>query len=135
MKWVKKNSLCVETIAYFLVGAYNTVFGMGLYALFCWLWADTQNYLILAVIVNFLAITNAFLGYKLIVFRTRGNWMIEYLRCFLVYGAGALIGMFCLMILVTFLGLKPAIANIFSTCIVIIASWFGHKFFSFSKNR
>ena len=38
-------------------------------------------------LANLIAITVAFLGYKWFVFRTRGNYLVEWIRCFGVYGS------------------------------------------------
>jgi putative flippase GtrA len=48
------------------------------------------GYLYAAVLSNFIAISVAFLGYKWFVFKTHGNYLHEWLRCFVVYGAAAL---------------------------------------------
>ena len=71
-----------EVLAYLVSGGWNTLFGLGLYTLCFWLWGNKVHYLLLSVLVNIAAITNAFLCYKLFVFRTRGNWLKEYLKCY-----------------------------------------------------
>src|SRR6201999_2513615 len=40
--------------------------------------------------------TAAFLGYKYIVFRSKGNFFHEWLKCFAMYGAGWIPGLFML---------------------------------------
>lgn len=122
-----------EVIAYLVSGGWNTLFGIGLYSLVYWLWGGKVHYMLLTVPVNIAAITNAFLCYKLFVFRTKGNWLKEYLKCYLVYGGGTLSGMALLWIFAECFALNPMIANIISTAVVIIASYFGHKYFSFRK--
>ena len=122
-----------EVLAYLAVGAWNTVFGIGLYTLGYWLCGRRIHYLALAIPVNILAITNAFLCYKFLVFRTKGHWWREYFRCYLVYGGGSLAGMLLLWLLVTWLRMNPVAANILGTGIVVAASYFGHKYFSFRK--
>ena len=109
-----------RVIRYLLAGGWNTVFGVGLY-------------LFWAVLVNILAITNAFLCYKFFVFRTKGNFLREYLKCYLVYGAGALLGLAGLFLLVSIAGMNPVRANILITGITVILSYFGHKYFSFRR--
>jgi len=120
---------------YLIVGGWNTVFGIGVYALLYWLLAPAWNYLVIAIPANILAITNAYLGYKLAVFRTRGNWWREYWRCYVVYGGGALLGMVLLWMLVSGLGFHPVPAQIATTALTIIGSYLGHKYFSFRKHN
>lgn len=124
-----------EVFAYLAAGGWNTLFGIGLYSFVYWLWADKIHYMLLAFFVNIAAISNAFLCYKIFVFRTRGNWLKEYLRCYLVYGGGSLAGMGLLWLFATLFKMNPAIANIFAAVLVVIASYFGHKYFSFRQNR
>ena len=124
-----------EVLAYLATGGWNTLFGLGLYTFVYWLWGNLVHYMVLAVLVNIAAITNAFLCYKLFVFRTKGNWLKEYLKCYIVYGGGTLAGMGLLYILVSFFKLNPVFANFLSTAVVVVASYFGHKYFSFGRKK
>jgi putative flippase GtrA len=91
-----------------------------------------------AVLSNFIAISIAFLMYKWFVFRTRGNYLIEWIRCFGVYGSSALIGLAGLPILVPILrrhmhrpDLASYIAAAIMTVVTVIFSFLGHKNISF----
>lgn len=117
-------------LRYLAVGVWNTVFGVGLYTLLCLLF-DGRYYLMLAVISNILAITNAFLCYRYIVFRSKGFFWREYFRCYIVYGVGALAGMGLLTLMVEIFDMLPVIANLISTALITAGSYLGHKFFSF----
>lgn len=116
---------------YLLVGGWNTLFGIGIYALLYWLLGKEVNYLVLAIPANILAVTNAFFCYKFIVFKTKGNILREYFRCYLVYGSSMLLGLAGLYILVDWLHLHPVLANVLLTGITVVISYFGHRFFSF----
>ncbi len=81
-----------QVARYLVIGAWNTLFGYGTFALLNFLFARLLEGEYLAamaasVLANVIAISVAFLGYKLWVFRTKGNFLREYLRCFLVYGS------------------------------------------------
>lgn len=121
-----------QKINYLLVGGWNTLFGyisfIALYALF----AARIHYLFLLALSNILAITNAYLGYKTFVFKTRGNYWREYLRFYMVYGAAMILNIILLPIGVELLKLSPLIAQTGFTLINILFSYFGHKRFSFS---
>ena len=127
------NLLRSQFFRYLIVGVWNTVFGIGLYWLAYGTLGKSVHYMLLAVPVNILAITNAFVCYKLIVFRTRGNWIKEYVKCFIIYGGGALASMALLWLLVSCFRMNPAIANMVGSVIVVIGSYFGHKYFSFYR--
>jgi len=88
---------------YLAVGVFNTLFGYCTYALlftfFSNLTADNHPALVapLAAIASTpLNITVAYLGYKIFVFKTQGNYLTEWLKCFGVYGVGMLPGLIAL---------------------------------------
>ncbi len=99
-----------QFLRYVGVGVWNTFFGYLDYALFVFLFSHLlpQYLLYLAVVIASLVstpinITMAYFGYKLFVFRTKGNYLIEWLRCFAVYGVGMLPGLLILSALTRFL--------------------------------
>ncbi|MBS1369989.1 MAG: GtrA family protein [Lentisphaeria bacterium] len=118
-------------IRYLLVGGWNTLFGVGLFTGLYQLWGTPRNYLLIAIPVNIIAVTNAFFCYKWIVFRTRGNYLREYLRCWTVYGSSTLLGMALLVLLVELFRMNPVRANILLTAFGVTWSYLGHRFFSF----
>lgn len=122
-------------LRYLMTGAWNTLFGIGIYTLLYGLWGDQVHYLVLGIPANILSISNAFICYKFFVFRTKGNILREYLKCYAVYGCGSLAGMILLVLLVQGLGMHPVAANILGTVIIIAFSYFGHKHFSFRSGR
>ncbi len=125
---------------YLMVGLWNTVFGYSVYALFTALLMPRLRfgYIVASVLSNLLSITMAYLGYKFFVFKTQGNYLVEWLRCILVYGSGVLPGLVALPLLVEGLqhGLHlqrsaPYIAGAMVMGTTVIYSFFGHKHFSF----
>ncbi len=79
---------------YILVGGFNTIFGYGLFAVLNWLFTDRlgpYSYLYASFLGSLISITVAFLGYKWFVFHTRGNYLVEWLRCLGVYGSSMLL--------------------------------------------
>jgi len=118
---------------YLLAGAWNTLFGMGVYALLVSFKWGEEHYMLMAVPGNIIAISNAFLCYKLFVFKTKGRWLREYFRCYLVYGAAALGGFALLCLFAELCGMHPAIANCIGIAITTACSYFGHKLFSFRR--
>lgn len=121
-----------QPFAYLLVGGWNTVFGIGFYALVYYWLKDTFNYFVLLIPCNVVAITNAYLCYKLFVFKTQGNWLREYLRFYVVYGLAMLLGMGLVALLVQAFHLHPVLANTATTALTIVVSFIGHKRISFA---
>ncbi len=92
-----------QFVRYVSVGVWNTVFGFCSFAAFLFLFSHLlpQKFLYLAVVVASLVshplnITMAYFCYKFFVFRTTGNYLMEWLRCFAVYGLGMLPGLLIL---------------------------------------
>lgn len=132
----------VQFVRYILVGGFNTVFGYGVFAFLNWSFTGLgpYSYMYAAVLANFIAISVAFLGYKWFVFRTRGNYLWEWIRCFGVYGSSMLIGLAGLPILVPILrphlrnpGQAPYIAAAMLTIVTVAFSFVGHKNISFRQ--
>jgi|SRR5580692_3339115 len=132
----------LEFARYIVVGGFNTMFGYGLFALLNWSFTGlgSFNYMYAAVLANLVAISVAFLGYKWFVFRTRGNYLREWIRCFGVYGGSALIGLGGLPLLVPLVrahmrnpGRAPYLAAALMTGVTVIVSFVGHSKFSFRQ--
>lgn len=120
-----------EMINYLLVGGWNTVFGYLAFLALYYLLSARMHYMILLVISGILSITNAYVGYKVFVFRTKGNYLKEYLRFYIVYGGAMALNFVLLPVAVEIFRLSPPIAQGGLTFINVIFSYFGHKNFSF----
>jgi glycosyltransferase involved in cell wall biosynthesis len=125
---------------YLVVGAWNTLFGYSTYALFTALLTPRLRfaYIYASVFSSLLNITVAYFGYKFFVFKTKGNYLVEWFRCILVYGSGMLPGLVLLPLLVEGLHYgfhldrsAPYIAGALLLGVGTIYSFFGHKHFSF----
>lgn len=122
-----------QSIRYIITGVWNTVFGILVYALLIKLLGE-NHYILLAVVSNIISITNAYICYKLFVFKTKGNILKEYLKCYVVYGLSMLLGLLLLYVLVDIAGLNPVTANVISVLLLTIVSFIGHRYYSF-KNK
>ena len=129
---------------YTLVGIWNTIFGYGSYAALTALFMRrmSHGHLVAAVVSGLVSISVAFLGYKWFVFKTKGNYLREWLRCHVVYGTTAIIGIAVLPVFVyTFrrvLGLEasaPYVAGATVTCLNVVISFLGHRHFSFAGRK
>jgi putative flippase GtrA len=131
----------LQFIRYALVGGFNTVLGYALFALFNWLFTGIMyGYMYASIVASLIAITIAFLGYKWFVFRTRGNYLAEWLRCIGVYGTTSSIGLLGLAIIVPLLRARldhperaSYLAGAIMTLITVIFSFFAHRNISFRE--
>ncbi len=92
-----------QFLRYLFVGGFNTLFGYGSFVAILALLNSVapQRFLPLTAIAASLLsspinITVAYLGYKLFVFKTVGNYLREWLKCFAVYGTGMIPGLVAL---------------------------------------
>jgi putative flippase GtrA len=120
-----------EQINYLLVGIWNTIFGYAAFAALYFLLRGYLHYMILFVISTLLSITNAYLAYKLFVFKTKGHYWREYSRFYAVYGGALALNLALLPLVVVTFHLSPVIAQAGLSFITVIFSYFGHKNFSF----
>jgi putative flippase GtrA len=125
------KGLKVEEIRYLLVGAWNTAFGYFASILIYYYFINTLPLWVILTISNIIAITVAFMTYKLFVFKKRGNWLLEYIKCYLVYGMSAIITSVITIILVNISGVRFWLSQGVSIGIVAIFSYLAHKKFTF----
>jgi putative flippase GtrA len=125
---------------YLLVGAWNTFFGYGTFALFTAVLNPIvpHSYIWASLLSSLLNITVAYFGYKWFVFKTKGNYLREWMRCVAVYSGGIAFALVALPVLVLlirhntrFFAEAPYIAGAFLTVIVVVYNFLGHKRFSF----
>lgn len=131
-------------IRYLAVGALNTAFGYGCYALFTMLLTPfiAYGYVVASLLANLFAITFSFLGYKWFVFNTHGNYLKEWIRCVGVYTGSMLLSAAALPILVPIIRRQtgnahsaPYIAGAIVLVFSVAFSFFGHRHISFGGSK
>lgn len=136
-----------EVIRFLMVGVSNTAFSLALYSAcviaFSHLLPHRGKPLIADIafaISTPASITVAFLCYKHFVFRTKGNYFKEWVRCFAVYSVSFPMG---LVIIPTATHLfehvslihqyAPFLAGLVNSVVIACYSYFAHKKFSFKR--
>jgi putative flippase GtrA len=134
-----------QLVRYLVVGVWNTVFGYGCFFFFVHLFLHlipTQPALaasaasVVGTVVN---ITVSFVGYKVFVFRTKGNFLREYARSFIVYLPTLLLSAVAIAPLTALLRRwlhshaqqAPYFAGAIIAFVTVVVSFFGHKHISF----
>lgn len=137
--------LPAEFVRYLLVGVWNTAFGYGAFVFFAW-WFSLRwpqyGYIAGGVVSSVLSISVAFLGYKKFVFKTKGNYWQEWLRCMAVYGSGIAIGsvilpgvVFVIRHMTTIDKKAPYVAAAFMSVFNVIYNFLGNRRFSFRSGK
>lgn len=125
------------------VGLWNTAFGYATFALFAFLLSrhfPNYGYIIAGVASSVVSISVAFLGYKWLVFKTKGNYLREWIRCVAVYSSSILLGLLLLPTLVfvvrhvtTIDKRAPYVAAALIAIINAIYNFIGNKNFAFNR--
>ena len=124
-----------EQVLYLVVGAWNTIFGYGVWAVLQYLLGDTLNYLVILVLSWPIAVLNAYLGYRYIVFRSHGSILRELPRFSTVYVAALLANLVLLPIALQMLPFSIYVVEGVFMAAVVVSSYLGHKYFSFGQRQ
>ncbi len=124
-----------EQLLYLVVGGWNTMFGYAVWALLQSLLGDHLHYLVIVVLAWPIAVLNAYLGYRLIVFRSRGSMIREFPRFALVYVVSLVVGLVLLPIGLALLPLSIYVVQALLTVLVIVGSYLSHRYYSFGTWR
>lgn len=129
-----------QLVRYVVVGGWNTLFGYGVFAGFTYALTGLvpYAYMVAAVLAHIVAITMSYAAYKVFVFKTKGNYLREYLRFYVVYGASAVLSLTLLPVFVYVVtpfarepSHAPYVAQALVMPVVVLSSFFGHQRFSF----
>ena len=123
-----------EEIRYLVVGGFNTLVGLGLYAGFHALLGHQWGYLLVLIPTYAVGIVVSFFTQRYLVFHAHGHLLKDFLRFTSVQLSGGL-GLNALVLgAVHNTTSLPAVwAQAISLFVVAIATYFSHKFFSFRR--
>lgn len=124
-----------EKLRFLVVGAWNTLLGLAV------LWVldhtvpyDPQSILqkeLVLLAAWAISVTQNFFTFKLLVFRTRGNWGREYLKTYLTYIATFAVQSVLTITISEVFNLSVFWANLPTTVVIMVLSYLGHKYFTF----
>jgi putative flippase GtrA len=124
-----------EQLLYLVVGGWNTLFGYLVWAVLQSLLGDRLHYLVVLVLAWPIAVLNAYLGYRYIVFRSRGTVLRELPRFSVVYFLMLLVNLALLPIALRVMPFNIYGIQALFTAVVVVSSYFGHKYYSFGGAR
>jgi putative flippase GtrA len=93
------------------------------------------NFVVVGLIANFVSISISFTTYKLFVFRTVGNWWIEYLRSYVVYGSSLVLNIGFMWFLLKVAHVNVWLAQALATAVAVAISYLGHTVFTFRQTK
>jgi putative flippase GtrA len=123
-------------IDYLLVGGVNTAIGLGAFPALYFLATPYQlHYMIVLVISQIFCVTVAFFTNKHFVFRTRGNYLTEYLRFSAFYWGYFTFNLILMPLLVEIFGINPVVSQVPISAGIILISYFWHSKVTFVSNK
>ena len=126
-------SVRAQGVRYLVIGGWNTVFGFAAFAALNIAFGDDVNYMFLLTVAGVLAVLNAYIGYRTFVFKVRGHWWRDLARFSLVYVAAFIPNLVLLPLLVEVVHVPVLPAQALVTAGIVVASFFGHRSFSFRR--
>ena len=132
---VKVKSLFCHSkvLRYIFFGLWNTAFAYAFTVVLFHLLKDYIHIVFIGVASTLISIAQSFLVHKLFVFRTKGRWIIELCRGYLVYGVSSIIGIALLWLLVDVMLFSIYLAQAIVMLLTIVVSYTGHLKFTFKK--
>jgi putative flippase GtrA len=124
-----------EKLLYLVVGAWNTAFAFGEWAILQNLLHERLHYLVILVLAWPIAVLNAYVCYRRFVFRSSASIWRELPRFSIVYLATLLAGLVALPFLLQTLPFDIYMIQAGYTVLVVILSYLAHRLFSFGGLR
>ncbi|WP_324192634.1 GtrA family protein [Nocardia transvalensis] len=122
-----------QEIAFAAVGAVNTLLGMALTVFWLKVLGDAWPPAMAVVLAYCVSIVFAFVAHRTLVFRVRGHVVRDFARFVIVNSGGLLLNMAGVQIAVGVLQLPETPATVGVMGLVAVASFFGHRHFSFRR--
>ena len=121
-----------KKIRYIAVGVWNTLFSYAAFVFLYYLTNSWLHYMLILVLSQIVGLTNAYVCYKLFVFKTKGNIVREYFRFYIVDGTTFIVNLLLIGLFVEILVINPVISQGIIAIIVVTMAYFGHSRFSFN---
>ncbi|RDI65676.1 GtrA family protein [Nocardia pseudobrasiliensis] len=122
-----------QEIAFAMVGVANTVLGMALTVFWLKVLDDRWPPAVAVVLAYCVSIVFAFVAHRTLVFRVRGQLLRDFLRFVLVNSGGLLLNTVGVQLAVGVWRLPETPATVAVMGLVAVATFFGHRYFSFRR--
>jgi putative flippase GtrA len=119
-------------LRFLFVGIFNAGFSYFLGLFLYYSLRSIFHLLLILTITYAITITCSFITYKFFVFKTKGFWLREYFRFYVLYGAISFFSILCLWFMVNFLLIKFWIAQSCLVLVVAFLSYIGNREFAFN---
>ncbi len=141
-----------EKLRFLVVGGWNTLFGYTLFTVLLltigpalqsladstssWLkWIGEHYYLAVQWVAWALAVPHSTITLKLLVFRSKGHWLGEIARSYLVYAPLQVVSFGLLWLFSAVAGLHPLFGQLLTSAIAAVLSYAGNKRITFRMHN
>lgn len=124
-----------QRLLFLMVGGANTVFSTALFALLSWRVGPEVPSAVSLSIAWAVSLILVFNVYRHLVFRVKGHALRDFARFTSVNLLSFLLNAGALTLLVEIAGLSAIPTQIAITFAVVVFNYFGHKYFSFRRNK
>jgi len=122
-----------EKLLYLVVGGWNTLFQYASFALLYYLLSGLLFSSVILFVSYVLSSINGFLGFRLIVFKSKGHPVVEYLKFQLVYVPLLAINMILLPLMLAYTPLNAYVVQALFAVVSVVMGYFGNKYFTFRE--
>ena len=122
-----------QTVAFALVGAFNTALGFVLFVAWISLLGDHLYYVAVALSYS-ISVVVAFVLHRTLVFKVRGHVVRDFVAFVFVNSGGLLLNMAGMFLTVGVLGWPPIPAQVVVLGTVAVVTFFGHRYVSFRRS-
>lgn len=120
-----------EQVLYLAVGAWNTLFGYGVFVLLYYLVGGRVSVSVVIVASYVVAVLSAYIGYRYVAFRSHGPVLREFPRFSAVYLVTLIANLVFFPVALRLLPLSTYAVQALFTVGVVVISYLGHRHFSF----
>jgi putative flippase GtrA len=123
-----------QKLAFLAVGGVNTAIGSGWFVVWELLTGDRLGYQFSLVAAYFCSVVTAFLMYRFLVFKVRGNFVRDLGRFAVVNFGAFLVNLLLMTVAVSGFDLPRIPSQLVITAVLAVAQFFGYRDFSFKRH-
>lgn len=124
-----------EKLLYLVVGGWNTLFQYVSFSLLYYLLSGSLFSSAILFISYVLSSINGFLGFRYVVFQSRGHPLAEYVRFQVVYMPLLVVNLVALPLLLEYTPLNAYVVQAGFAVFSVIVGYLGNKYFAFRKHE
>ncbi len=121
-----------DKLRFLFIGGINTSISYFMFLIFLF-FLGKENYQLSLALSWALSSFISFILQKTLVFQTKGNWLVEYIKCLFTWAIAYIINALLLELVVAYYSLSPAFGQIIAIFCTTIFTYMLFKYFAFKK--